>query len=168
MTRERTVAVIGTSHTYQRPGHATEGAFRQLIKEVCAALKVRAVAEEMSLEALVQKDTSESLCEEIAKAAGLPHRYCDPDNEQRRALNIRGRQNIEWEGFSCDWSEQQIEQAVAADHAIRERYWFEQLSQLNSWPVLFVCGADHLDGFCAMMKNKGVDIEVVARDWPAC
>jgi hypothetical protein len=88
MTRERTVAVIGTSHTYQRPGHATEGAFRQLIQDVCVALKVRAIAEEMSLEALVQKDTSESICEGMAKAADLPHRYCDLDNEQRRALNI--------------------------------------------------------------------------------
>jgi hypothetical protein len=167
MSHKRTVALIGTSHTFQRPGHATESEFRKFIGDACAKLKVRAIAEEMSLEALAQQNASESICEQIAKARGWLHRYCDPNDEQRRALNLRGRTCIELQGFYGGSTRQQIEQALAADHAIRERYWLEQLFQLDSWPALFVCGADHIDSFCSMLKNKGVEVNVVVRDWPS-
>jgi hypothetical protein len=166
MTEMRTVALIGTSHTYQRPGHATESEFRGLINQACASLKVRAIAEEASLEALAQKHASHSICEEIAKAAGLSHRYCDPNNEQRNALNIKGKQDIEWLGFWGNWSPEKIQQEVAASHAIRERYWRTQLLQPDCWPVVFVCGADHIDSFCSMLKNEGFHVDVIVRDWP--
>ena len=166
MIQTRTAALIGTSHTNQRPGHATEGEFRKLIKDVCRALKVRAIAEELSLEALSQKDAAYSICEDIAKAAGLSHRYCDPDNAQRKTLNIRGKQDIAWEGFCCNWSEERIEQEVTASHSIRERHWLAQLLELDSWPVLFVCGEDHIDSFSLVLKNEGLHVDVVARDWP--
>jgi hypothetical protein len=167
MTQTRTVVLIGTSHTYQRSGHAREGEFRTLINEVSAAFKVRAIAEEMSREALEQKETSRSLCEEIANAAGLSHRYCDPNNEQRKALNLRGKQDIEWDGFCFDWSPERIEQEVAASHSIRERYWLTQLLQLARWPVLFICGADHIDSFYLVLKSKGLHVDIVVRDWPS-
>lgn len=166
MTQARTVFLIGTSHTYQRSGHTKEGEFRKLIAQLSAAFRVRAIAEEMSLEALEGKQASRSLCDEFAEAAGLSHRYYDPNNEQRKALNIRGKQSIELDGFYRDWSVQQIEQTIAADHAIRERYWLGQLFQLDSWPALFVCGADHIHTFSAMLKNEGVNVDVVMRDWP--
>jgi hypothetical protein len=146
MTQTRTIALIGTSHKYQRPGHPAEGEFRSLINQVCASLKVRAIAEEMSAEALEQKKTSQSLCEEIAKATGSSHLYCDPNNAQRKALNIRGKQDIEWEGFCCDWSPERVEEEVAASHTIRERYWLTQLLQLDSWPVLFELWPEVGDG----------------------
>jgi hypothetical protein len=165
-SHHRTVALIGTSHTYQRPGHATEGEFRRLINQACASLKVRAIAEEASLEALAQKHASHSICEEIAKTAGLSHRYCDPNNEQRNALNIRGKQDIEWEGFCDNWSPERIQQEVAASHAIRERYWCAELVHLDCWPLLFVCGADHIDSFCAILKNEDFHVDVIVRDWP--
>jgi hypothetical protein len=126
MTQTRTIALIGTSHKYQRPGHPAEGEFRSLINQVCASSK----------------------------------------HEQRKALNIRGKQDIEWEGFCCDWSPERVEEEVVASHTIRERYWLTQLLQLGSWPVLFVCGADHIHSFCAMLKSEGVNVDVVVHDWP--
>jgi len=163
----RIIALIGTSHKYQRPGHPAESEFRSLINQVCASLKVQAIAEEMSLEALAQQHATQSICEKIAKAAGLPHRYCDPDNEQRRDLNIRDEQNIQDEGFNCNWNPERIEEEVAASHAIRERHWLTLLLQLDRWPVLFVCGDNHIDSFCQMLKNNNLHVDAKARDWQA-
>jgi hypothetical protein len=161
----RTIVLLGTSHKYQLPGHAAEGEFRSLVVQAAASAKVRAIAEEMSQEALAQKHAAQSICEEIANVAGLAHRYCDPDNEQRSARNIQDAQKIRLDGFYCDWSPERIEQEVAVSHSIRERYWFTQLSFLDIWPTLFICGADHIDGFCLMLEEKGFHVEIAVRDW---
>jgi hypothetical protein len=94
---------------------------------------------------------------------GLPHRYCDPDNPRRRVLKIRGITNITLDNTLTP---REKEEAIAADHAKRERYWYQQLLAFDNWPVLFVCGADHVDSLCSMLKNEGIDVHLVARDWP--
>jgi hypothetical protein len=61
MIHKRTVVLIGTSHTYQRPGHPNEGGYRKLINEVCSALKIRGIAEKLSREALAQRAAFKSI-----------------------------------------------------------------------------------------------------------
>jgi len=165
-SRMKSVVLIGTSHKYQRPANPAEQEFRNLLEQTCKAYEVRAIAEEMSDGALTQRGASQSLCEQIANAKGIAHRYCDPNNEQRQALGIRQENDIRYEAFRNDWDSDRLEQEIRATYAIRERYWLNQLLDLNCWPVLFVCGANHIKSFCNKLEANGLHADVVARDWP--
>jgi len=161
----RSVILIGTGHKHQWPGVPTADEFRAFIEHVCAEFHVRAIAEEMSAEALAQKHISQSACEKIAKALGISHRYCDPNNKRRTALGIKGEQEIRYAGFQNDWDKEELEREIRASHSIREHYWMEQLLDLDCWPTLFVCGANHVEPFQELLVANGLSVHVVARDW---
>jgi hypothetical protein len=160
------VVLIGTNHKYQLPGTPAETEFRNFVEHICEIFAVRAIAEEMSLEALVQKHTSQSLCEQIANDKGIVHQHCDPSNHQRKALNIRQEQDIRMDAFFRDWDHDQLEREIRASHAIREDFWLNQLLNLDCWPTLFICGADHIKHFCKTLEANHLRAEVVALDWP--
>lgn len=162
----RTVTLIGTSHTYQLPGNPAAGEFGDFVEEICDKFAVRAVAEEMSLEALTQKDASLSLCEQVANTRGIAHRYCDPNNEQRQALHTRQEGDIRFEAFYDEWDQDRLEREIRATHSRREQYWLNQLLDLDCWPVLFVCGAAHIEHFSGALRAYGLDVYVGAQDWP--
>jgi len=119
----------------------------------------------MSLEALGQKGASASVCEGIAKEAGLEHRYCDPTNAQRVAIGIKGKQDIELEGFFNNWNRRKIVREISSSHLLREKFWLDELKTMNVWPVLFVCGADHVDRFAALLTDNGLQIDIIVHDW---
>jgi hypothetical protein len=162
----KSVTLIGTNHKYQLTGNAIEHEFCNRIEQICEEFKVRAIAEEMNVEALAQKHASQSLCERIANAKGIGHRYCDPNNEQRRALHIRQEQDIRLEAFYKDWDNERLEREIRAAHEIREGHWLDQLLDLNCWPALFVCGANHVKSFRKALEAKGLHADVAAWDWP--
>jgi len=162
----RNVVLMGTSHKHQLAGNTSEVAFRDFVEHICDVFKVRAIAEEMNLEALVQKHASQSLCERIANAKGVTHRYCDPNNEQRQTLHIRQEQDIRLDAFFNDWDQERVEQEVRVSHAIREHYWLNKLLDLNCWPVLFlVCGADHIEYFRGAFESNDLYADVAAWNW---
>jgi len=162
----RNVAIIGTSHNYQLPGNTLEVEFRHFVEHACDVFEVRAIAEEMSLEASAQKHVSQSLCEQIAIAKGIAHRYCDPNNEQRQALQIRQEQDIRFDAFLYDWDQEREEHEIRVTHSIREHHWLNQLLELNCWPALFVCGANHIECFRSALHSSDLHADVVAADWP--
>jgi len=145
------VYLIGVNHKYQlglggepirvegTPAEFAE--FEQFIRDSIDTYHIRAVAEEMSLAALKKHFISgDSVLCRLARAAGVAHRYCDPDPETRNRLNIESN-----------------------DH--RERHWIEELTSLNVFPVLFVLGADHIDSFGLLLREHGFTPSTLARAW---
>jgi hypothetical protein len=119
----------------------------------------------MSLEALSQKLSAASVCQRIADAIGVPHRYCDPDNRQRQILGICDETDIRSRAFLNNWNGAATDQKVRASHESRERFWLDQLLVLDLWPVVFVCGANHAKSFSSVLKLRGLHVDVVANDW---
>ena len=78
----------------------------------------------------------------LATAVDLPHRYCDPDAETQKALNI----TLDSE---------------------RENYWIKELIAFDTFPVLFVLGACHVDSFERLLSDSGFQPFIIARDWKA-
>ena len=162
----RRVVIVGTSHNYQIPPTgraATE--FRAFLGEICDTYLVRAIAEEMSQGALANWDVTSSLCHELANAIGVSHRYCDLDEAQRRAAGVRHEHDIKFVGFFSRWSPEKIEQECRVSHSIRERHWMTELLDLNSWPVLFICGAEHVLAFQRLLQENELSAKVAAHDW---
>jgi|SRR6516162_4401242 hypothetical protein len=161
----KTAVLVGTSHKYELPDIPSSAKFRRFIERVCSANAIRSIAEEMSIEALQQTQALESTCEIVANSRGIPHKYCDPNNDKRSRLGIRGETDIRLQGFHQDWDEDSIEAAVRVSHQIREAYWLRQILALDVWPALFVCGANHVGHFADLLKEHGINTEIAASDW---
>jgi hypothetical protein len=164
----KTVLLVGTSHEYQlakTPSVRGADAFGRFVEQICASSTVAAIGEEMNPEALRQLKATQSICKKIADTARIPHIYCDPDNKIRRNLNIKGEQDIKEEAFFQNWDEMKTETEIRRSHSVREAYWLEQITNFNIWPILFICGSNHVDPFSDMLWKNGLPVEIVAKDW---
>jgi hypothetical protein len=47
----------------------------------------------------------------------------------------------------------------------REQTWIDELGAFDTFPVLFVLGASHVDSFAHLLTKSGFQPFIVARDW---
>jgi len=118
--------------------------FRNFLQTVIKRHNILGVAEEMSRYALRTRHWvhGDSFPCELAKKIGLPHRYCDPDQETQDALNI-----------------------TRSDSLKREQYWINELITFNIFPVLFILGATHVESFNSLLIQSVFQPFVVERNW---
>lgn len=163
------VIVVGTSHPIQigadDVNRAAGEELKAFLENLCRTYEIRAVAEEMNAEALAENQCSTSVPMRLADSLGLEHWFCDPNRSARVTLGIYQENGIRAEAFLQGCSEGQISSRVADSHAMRERYWLDRLRALNQWPVLFVCGADHVASFCVLLEHEAIAAHVAAKDW---
>lgn len=170
----KSVILIGTDHKYQLPtpeGRTSkfEG-FEDLIRNICSTHNIRAIAEEMSVEALEEDGLEESVASKICNELGYKHQYSDPTNKKRFELGIRQDADIRAEHIIDGSTEAEIEADVAvrgraASDKIREQYWWTQISELDTWPLLFICGADHFESFASLIRCNDMEVFEAAGDW---
>lgn len=157
------VFLIGTSHDYQRLGHPQAASFREVIDGACKGNGVKALAEEMSREGL--RGAATSVGEDVAAALRIAHCYCDPNSAERAALAIVEADDIRMSGFFAGRDEATTEAEVAASYEKREREWLRRLRAVDTWPVLFVCGADHVHTFRQLLEQDGLAVQVLFEKW---
>jgi hypothetical protein len=51
------------------------------------------------------------------------------------------------------------------DRKMREPYWIKELIAFNTFPTLFILGADHIDSLARLLADSDFQPFVVARDW---
>lgn len=165
--------IIGTDHPYQMvTGERVEETrqFRSAILEVVTSQAIGAIAEEMSKEALRYHRASYSVAELLCAELGIPHQFSDPTNSERFRLGIRQDSDIRAEHLTDGWTEEKIEADVQARGAnasdrIRERHWWKRIRELNRWPVLFICGANHVETFVKLLTENRVQALIAHSDW---
>lgn len=159
------IVLVGTCHTVQIPENDGAAEFSAFIRTLYNRYGVRAIGEEHNRDALAEKGGTTSVCREIATALDLSHRYCDPTRDQRKALGVLQESNIRIRAWQEEWPPEKIQSEVRASHSIRERWWRDQLVDLNCWPALFICGAEHAPYFRALLEEHGFSVVVAANDW---
>ena len=170
----RTIVLVGTDHRFQRPANGpyakeTER-FRNTIRALCRQHKINAIAEEMSLHALLERGVSESGAQQLCAELCLHHLLADPSPEERRELAIRQDNDVRAEHLFDNWTPEQIEADVlargsATSDRIREQYWLRRIQMLDVWPLLFICGADHFTPFATLLRDAGVNVVESYQDW---
>jgi hypothetical protein len=155
------IFIVGTSHTIQ----TTAVEFKPFLESLCRAFNIRVVAEEMSSEALAARGCAASIPMQVADAMDLTHQFCDPTTSERVMLQIWQESDIRAQSLFSTPQEAQISALIAESHAKRERYWLAQIRKTDSWPVLFVCGADHVESFYRLLELNGIVAHVAAADW---
>jgi len=168
--------LIGTTHTYQYGARNTwrkdapctqeaEAAFRVLLKESVTRVEAQGIAEEMNVQFLSEAGKFASVPQLIATELQLPHVFCEPDRCERKALGIAPEDHIRLLAQVNGASEENVERALAKQFQQRESVWVERVNGLGAWPVLFVCGADHVCSFSESLAQAGVECEILHADW---
>jgi hypothetical protein len=171
----QTIILVGTDHNFQRPvnGKHTEGIaqFRIRIQELCLQYHLAAIAEEMSVSALAEYNLTESVAQQVCALLSLRHQFSDPPSrEERYKLGIRQDNDIRAEHLLSDSTQEQIEADVLArgrvpSDRIREQFWLSRVQELDVWPLLFICGANHFTSFSALLKENGIQVVEAHTDW---
>lgn len=171
------VFIIGTNHVYQYGEGAVfgdktcsseqEAKFRQLLNNACKSYGVAAIGEELRNDALIEKNRIESVPRNEARALSLPHRYCDPNREERTRLGIQDESRIRVKGQMQGRTTAQIEEELFAQIRTRELYWRDQISTLDAWPILFICGSSHVLPFSDLIRQSGSEAIILEGDWRA-
>lgn len=161
------IVLVGASHKYQTGFAKVEviEQFTHLLHSLCYEHGVTSIAEEMNQAALTEAGVTESVAGAIATELKLTHQLSDPLPEIRQQLGIRAENDIQAQGFINNWTQAQIEFEVRKSLDAREQYWLGQLKILNSWPLLFVCGANHSESFSALLRSCGFEVLVSVADW---
>ncbi len=139
---------------------------RRTIEEVGPSL----IAEEDSEEALLKRNRI-SLAKEIADEHGIEHRFCDPNEEQRRAIGYQDGGWLETQMFMSDREGLSNEEIFCRARAIeigryfpiRERFWLDRLCGCTDADVVFVCGDLHIESFGKILDSNGIPSRIVQR-----
>jgi hypothetical protein len=163
------IVLVGTSHKYQTRGLGLDATyaeqFEHLLISLCSEYMIKGIAEEMNQAALAERNITETVAQAVSAALEIKHQLSDPPPQIRQKLGVRGENDIRAYGWLQNWSPERIETEVRQSHEIRERYWLTQLHILNSWPLLFVCGANHSAHFSELLQKEGFDVVVEFSDW---
>ena len=169
--------LIGTDHVYQFGAGAKFGrtvckpsqeeAFRILLMDACENYGVAAIAEELNEQALLEVGKEVSVPRAVASSLRLPHRYCEPNRDERLQLGISDENTVTAFGQLSGKTNTEIEHLILVEWQKREQLWLEHVRELGAWPVLFICGSSHVPSFTELLRSETVACHVVASDWVA-
>ncbi|MBL8511903.1 MAG: hypothetical protein JNM52_09685 [Betaproteobacteria bacterium] len=181
---KRSIFIIGTDHKYQR-GSTTDNnskfcrsneanEFQELLIAALEKHSINGIAEEAFLEQIKRDRRDKTLPNQLALAFATPHRYCDPNFKQRNKLGICDTGYIKIcaaikRTYADDDEKEQINKKEALElhqnFEKREKYWISQLIEFDRWPVLFICGALHVESFKKLASQDGFEVTVLESDW---
>lgn len=84
----------------------------------------------------------ETVPQQLGKAKGVDHRFCDPTSSEKQALGIEVDAKKE---TKSDWDK-------------RERFWLSKIADCKQRRVLFVCGDNHYDAFAELLETNGFNV----------
>lgn len=121
----------------------------------------------MSRAALAEHDLASSVAKDLADELGLAHDLSDPEPDEREKLGIINRTEISRDAFLRGNDDAWIEREVRRSYDIREHHWVSRLEYLDAFPLLFICGAEHVRPLEEKLAARGYDVSVLAERWEA-
>ena len=174
MTHE--VFIFGTYHELQC-GAAECGVdkislLKREIRRVLSEYGIRRIVEEMSDEGFRKKAGDQApgtVCQRIAPD-DVPVHFVDLDMKERACLSLS---HNDIDAFMLnDLFSKNNSQPTRVREAldklcdeVRERVWVARVLSRDEWPVLLVCGAEHVDSVSELFKPIGVQATVICRDF---
>jgi hypothetical protein len=148
------IHIIGTAHSTQcwsdavRKNEAantcrvTVRRFESYLRDAATSLNATVIAEEFSRQLVDKLPGGSSVAEKVPDELGLRHAYCDPDLEERTALNVTNPED-------------------------REPIWMERIRPFspNDTSIIFVCGATHSVSFHLLIERNGIYARIHCQDF---
>ena len=102
----------------------------------------------------------------------IQYKIIEPNEEEREELGIEDRADIDAEFRRVnnvqDYSEElslnnlsakeyeKYDERTQNVYRQRELEWLRRINNLNTWPVLIICGANHCQPFFELLSKKGI------------
>jgi hypothetical protein len=159
------IHIVGINHELQHTAPPWRAAleevqrarreFQTYLCTLAGRLKPQVIAEEFSQQALDNLSKAHNLSvvstvKAVADTLGVEHRFCDPDDAERLRL-----------GLPDPYLDHYGESEKPRFDRIRECYWLSRLVEVSNRDVLFVCGAEHVQSFCELVKGTSIDANIV-------
>ena len=157
------IYLIGTRHDLQYTGAKGRGDtkedeqsredFKTFLRNNARILKPTLLGEEM-LESVLKARNAQSSVKFIANELNIEHRFCDAELEVRKSL-----------GIPTEGSEHFPPEEKRTNFRVLENYWLEQIKDMAGSTIIFVCGAEHIKSFDALLKLNGIKTSIIERDF---
>jgi len=128
--------------------------FRELLERTCQKYQIKLIAEEMSADALPDYGTTETIGKQVAAAKRIPHHYVDLTVTERSQFGI-DRFSLHKTGQSAKLSATQFAALEQLTGELREYIWLTRVLTINTWPTLFICGANHAPRITLLFNSVG-------------
>ena len=164
-----TVYVVGVNHAFQvvRAGEEDKARkLRKFLTKKARKLKVSAIAEEFLEEA--KEDNAFTVAEEVAHKLGVYPCLCEPNEEERVKLGIKGDNQVLTDYYGKFWPaeykyDDEVQRLRMEDFAKREEYWFGKIEAFLAKDIIFICGNKHAERFVKLIKDKGHKGKIIGR-----
>ena len=168
--------VLGTSHPLQcgsaECGKRSISLLEQEIRRTLSEHGIKRIAEEMSDDGLRKRlgdgPAHKTLCQRIGAREGIPVDFVDLGIKERACLSLS---DVSISTSAIKHAEgrselMRIHKALSSlCGEVRERVWVARVLSGDGWPVLFVCGANHVDAVGQLFGRAGVEATIVCRDF---
>ena len=163
--------VFGLAHPLQcGAASCTQGsvaAYREEIRSQCVKHSIQRIAEEMCEDGRTFHGVATTVAFELAAELELAHQDLDLSHAERAALSCNDSPLLT-SIMSCpqpDGGARFREALGIVTDEVRERVWVMRLLVEKTWPVLFLCGADHVQPVRRLWEGLGLPAAVVHRDY---
>lgn len=141
------ILIIGVDHHIQYKKEDYSVSYREKIshfldflREQSKIYNIDLLAEEFSEEALKMNNVSSSNVFDLSQTLKIQHCFCDPDTKQRTEYNINSSDE-------------------------RELFWLNTILAAKKQSIILICGDAHVDTFKNKLNLKGIDCQVIGREW---
>lgn len=169
------VVLLGTNHKIQR-GNDQKDKFQSYLERLVSIYDISVIGEEINDDNhvfSVAKSVSESLC--------IAYIIIEPKPSELGGLKIEQVHEIMYEFmmmYDLESESPSMENLspkvykeytsrIQGTYRAREAEWLNRLQELNTWPVLVICGADHYQPFCDLLSSKGIHVVKENSYWGA-
>ncbi|MEI8631566.1 hypothetical protein P4S72_04480 [Vibrio sp. PP-XX7] len=151
------VILIGTSHSTQRNLERTE--FSDYVESIANQYGVKAIAEEI--------DESPSVVQRLSKYLNVKYINIEPSMNEREELGINRFPGLidlavyqEFGNVESKGAHNEIERRMQSDCRKRENEWLRRIDNLGVFPILVVCGANHVEPFSLLLRNNDYSVDI--------
>jgi hypothetical protein len=170
--------LFGTSHNYQCGGLILTNSpqspekctpeqiqsFESELKKIFQEHNIRCIVEEMTPEGRKTRQVEETIARKLAIQFSIHHHDVDLTEAEKGDLSLFDCPLLSPFKFN-DGGNQVRSAFTIMTHEIRERVWAARIANNNSWPALFILGANHVEPFRRIWIRLGGEATVVHEDY---
>lgn len=165
--------ILGTSHPLQC-GHASISpalvqAFEAELLTLFRKYGIARVAEEMNQDGLARHKVTSTVAQRLTQLENIEHHNVDIERCERTSLGMHdGPLTIIRDFYQPEDGGRAFRDAMSIlEGEVRERVWIYRLLDRKTTPVLFVCGASHVEPVARIWRMLGLPCCIAHYDYAA-
>lgn len=160
------VNLVTTDHAFQWNDTLSKASeLRGCLTKIIKSYSIDLIGEEFSKEALkgLPNNVEVTISQKIAKEFNIKHAFCDPDEKTRERIGYPTQKQLR-DKFGIKSAIEGTEEYKRRKEYeksfwdIREKYWLDQINNIITQNIIFICGSSHLESFKFILIKNGYNV----------